>query len=50
MKQIGDKVRWNGVNGSLSGVVTQVIGGGNFLVRIDNGKFVIVNENSFLDE
>lgn len=44
----GDRVRWNAVNGVISGTLERDGKPGEWLVRLDNGKSVIVNENSFI--
>lgn len=43
-----DRVSWRAVNGVRSGILDWDMGGGNWMVRLDNGKSVIVNENSFV--
>ena len=50
MTSLNSRVRWSAVNGIVSGVVTaEAAGEWNWLVRLDSGKFVIVNEKSFID-
>lgn len=46
----GDKVSWKTVNGSTSGVLEEDWGNGNWVVTLDNGASVIVNEASFIYE
>ena len=45
----GDTVSWKAVNGVVSGTLEGEIKPGEWLVRLDNGKSVIVNEKSFID-
>lgn len=45
MKQ-GDKVAWNAVNGVARGTVIDV--SVSYIVRLDNGKQVVVNERSII--
>ena len=45
MKQ-GDKVSWNAVNGVARGTIVAV--SISYLVRLDSGKQVIVNERSII--
>ena len=45
MKQ-GDKVSWNAVNGVVRGTVIDV--NVNYLVSLDSGKQVVVNERSII--
>ena len=50
MTSLNSRVRWSAVNGIVSGVVTaEAAGEWNWLVRLDSGKFVIVNEKSFIE-
>ena len=46
MIQIGDTVKWKTVSRDASGKVTEDYGNGDWLVTLDNGKVVIVNERS----
>lgn len=46
--KVGDRVRWRGVNRIESGVLAQSSDGELWLVDLGNGKFVIVNEKSFI--
>lgn len=45
----GDRVYWNAVNGRVGGVLKKLQKDGDWLVLLDNGKYVIVNEKSFID-
>ena len=45
MKQ-GDKVSWNAVNGVARGTIVAV--SISYLVRLDSGKQVVVNERSII--
>jgi len=45
----GDRVYWNAVNGCISGVLKKKQKDGDWLVLLDNSKYVIVNEKSFID-
>ena len=47
METASSDVRWVAVNGIVSGKVEAVIND-NYLVRLPNGKCVIVNEKSIL--
>lgn len=47
MMKEGDKVRWTTVNGFGSGVLVKEQKDGDWIVLLDNGKHVIVNERSF---
>lgn len=42
----GERVHWNGVNRIESGVLHSEQKDGDWIVRLDSGKYVIVNENS----
>lgn len=44
--QSGERVRWRTVNGYLSGVLGKEVAPDDWLVRLDNGSYVIVNINS----
>lgn len=44
----GDKVRWSGVNRIEEGTLLREMDGGNWYVSLPNGKFVLVNEKSFI--
>lgn len=46
---IGERASWLAVNGPCEGEVEQFCEKG-ILVRLDNGKCVILNENSIKDE
>lgn len=48
--KIGVRVSWTAVNGIVSGVLEQSRPGGDWVVRLDNGKIVIVNEKSFIKD
>lgn len=45
----GDTVRWQAVNGVVSGTLEKEGNPGEWLVRLANGKSVIVNEKGFID-
>ena len=46
----GKFVKWNAVNGVISGLVIKPAdhGVGNWVVALGDGKSVVVNENSFI--
>lgn len=44
----GTIVSWVSVNGIKTGVVEDYLGNGDWLVKLDDGKHVIVNEKSFI--
>lgn len=44
--QQGERVRWRTVNGYASGILGSEIAPDDWLVRLDNGAYVIVNINS----
>ena len=44
--QAGERVRWRTVNGYASGILGSEIAPDDWLVRLDNGAYVIVNINS----
>jgi len=44
----GERVHWSGVNRIESGVLKSEQKDGDWLVLLDNGKYVIVNENQIL--
>ncbi len=46
MFSVGDRIHWTAVNGEVSGVIEVVQSKGNYLVRLNSGKVVIVNEKS----
>lgn len=46
----GDKVRWRGVNRIEEGVLLREMGGGDWYVSRQNGRFVLVNESSFIKD
>lgn len=48
----GKNVKWNAVNGVVSGTVLRLAsnGNGNWIVSLESGKIVIVNEMSFINE
>lgn len=41
----GDNITWRTLNGTRSGVIVAENGSG-YLVKLDNGKYVIVNQKS----
>lgn len=44
-----DRVAWRTVNGTRTGeIVSPFNSTGDWFVRLDNGKYVIVNEKSFI--
>lgn len=43
---IGDTVKWDTVNGIVTGTVVRLKGDGNWLVTTTENKCVIVNESS----
>ena len=47
----GKFVKWKTVNGVVDGLVIKpaVNGTGNWVVALKNGKFVVVNESSFIN-
>lgn len=44
----GDKVRWRGVNRIEDGTLLREMTNGDWYVSLRNGKFVLVNEKSFI--
>lgn len=46
---VGDVVKWRGVNRIEQGTITEVIGQGNFEVEASPGRIVIVNERSVIE-
>lgn len=48
----GKFVKWKTVNGIVMGLVVKpaMEGKGNWVVSLNNGKIVIVNENSFIND
>lgn len=48
----GKTVKWNTVNGVVSGTVLRPVPGcdGDWIVSLGNGMVVIVNESSFINE
>lgn len=46
--KLGDKISWRGVNRIESGLLLREKGGGDWEVSLPNGKFVLVNEKSFI--
>ena len=46
----GDKISWNGVNRVISGIIVREFSPGQWLVRLDNEKHVIVNEKSIIKD
>lgn len=47
--EVGDKVRWQAVNGPVEGVLQERLKHDNWLVSTERNKVVIVNEKSFLN-
>lgn len=50
---IGEIVKWSAVNGVVDGVIVEPAPskkGGDWYVRLKNGKECIVNEKSIIDE
>lgn len=48
--EAGTVVYWNAVNGVTRGTIQSQQKDGDYLVALDNGKYVIVNEKSFCNE
>lgn len=46
----GDRVRWNGVNRVETGTLLREMSGGDWYVSLPNGRFVLVNETSFIKD
>lgn len=46
----GDKVRWRGVNRIEHGYLLREMSGGDWYVSLPNGRFVLVNEKSFIKD
>jgi len=46
----GDRVCWRGVNRIESGFLLREMEGGDWYVSLPNGRFVLVNESSFIKE
>ena len=46
MIEVGDRIYWNCVNGEISGIVEEIRQDNYYLVRLKNGKCVIVHELS----
>ena len=46
----GDIVRWNGVSRVESGVLVREKCAGDWYVSLSNGKYVLVNEKSFIKD
>lgn len=48
----GKFVKWNTVNGVLDGLIIRPAdhGVGNWIVALKNGKVVVVNESSFIND
>ena len=48
---VGERVKWKALNGIVEGTVVEKAPskkGGDWYVRLDNGKDCIVNETSFI--
>ena len=48
MIDVGDRVWWGCIHGEVSGIVEELRDNDDFLVRLDNGKCVLVNELSII--
>jgi len=46
--KVGDTVKWNGVSRTVEGMLTQKLENGDWYARLDSGKYVLVNESSFI--
>lgn len=46
----GDTVSWLAVNGPRTGVLEEPLFTGDWLVRLPDGRHVVVNESSFRNE
>ncbi len=46
MIAIGDMITWMTLNKVMSGKAVKDCGKGDWLVALDNGKYVIINESS----
>lgn len=46
----GDKVSWHGVNRVEQGYLLREMGGGDWYISLPNGRFVLVNEASFISD
>jgi len=46
--KVGDSVKWNGVSRPIEGMLAEDLGNGDWYARIDSGKYVLVNESSFI--
>ena len=46
--KVGDVVKWNGANRVESGTLHSEQKDGDWIVRLENGKYVVVNEKSML--
>lgn len=45
---VGDRIWWEGLSGILTGVMEAMEDGRDFIVRLDNGKQVIINKGSVI--
>lgn len=46
MVEVGDRIWWGCIHGPISGIVEKALDNDNYLVRLNNGKSVIVHELS----
>ena len=46
----GDLVRWNAVNGVTEGAIQDYMGNDEWLILLKNGRCIIVNQKSFIDD
>ena len=46
--KVGDIVKWNGVSRTVQGMLTEDLGNGDWYARLESGKYVLVNESSFI--
>lgn len=45
----GDRVSWKGANGVEFGIITEDMGRGRYMVRLNNGRDMIVNIKSIIE-
>jgi len=43
-----ERISWKGANRTESGTIEEEVSEGVYLVRMDSGKYVIVNQSSIL--
>ena len=48
MIEVGDRIWWESISKTVSGIVEEIRPEDNYLVRLDNGKCVIVHELSII--